>query len=46
MVEGMQARAALYATIGYHDCCEALDGSIVTTIVPQVVPRRALYQSA
>jgi len=35
MVARMQTRAELYATIGYHDY-EALDASIVTTIIPQV----------
>ncbi|HUN41689.1 MAG TPA: methylisocitrate lyase [Acetobacteraceae bacterium] len=39
MVERMQTRAELYATIGYHDY-EALDASIVTTIVPQAMPQR------
>ena len=33
------ARAELYATIGYHDY-EALDASIVETIVPQGMPQR------
>jgi methylisocitrate lyase len=37
MVDRMQTRAELYATIGYHDY-EALDASIVTTIVPQAMP--------
>ena len=36
MVERMQTRAELYATIGYHDY-EALDQSIVTTIIPQAI---------
>jgi methylisocitrate lyase len=40
MVDSMQTRAELYATIGYHDY-EALDASIVTTIVPQAMPQRA-----
>ena len=39
MVERMQTRAELYATIGYHDY-EALDASIVTTIVPVAMPQR------
>ncbi|MDR3538003.1 MAG: methylisocitrate lyase [Acetobacteraceae bacterium] len=39
MVERMQTRAELYATIGYHDY-EALDASIVTTIIPQGMPQR------
>jgi methylisocitrate lyase len=40
MVDRMQTRAELYATIGYHDY-EALDASIVTTIVPSGIPQRA-----
>jgi methylisocitrate lyase len=40
MVDRMQTRAELYATIGYHDY-EALDASIVTTIVPPGMPQRA-----
>jgi methylisocitrate lyase len=40
MVDYMQTRAELYATIGYHDY-EALDASIVTTIIPQAMPQRA-----
>ena len=40
MVEKMQTRAELYSTIGYHDY-EALDASIVKTIVPQGMPQRA-----
>jgi methylisocitrate lyase len=39
MVDRMQTRAELYATIGYHDY-EALDASIVTTIIPQGMPQR------
>jgi len=39
MVDRMQTRAELYATIGYHDY-EALDASIVTTIVPEAMPQR------
>ena len=38
MVDRMQTRAELYATIGYHDY-EALDQSIVTTIIPQAMPQ-------
>src|SRR6201996_2064235 len=38
-VDQMQTRAELYATIGYHDY-EALDASIVTTIIPQAMPQR------
>jgi methylisocitrate lyase len=40
MVDRMQTRAELYATIGYHDY-EALDASIVTTIIPGGMPQRA-----
>ena len=39
MVDAMQTRAELYATIGYHEY-EALDASIVTTIIPQAMPQR------
>jgi methylisocitrate lyase len=39
MADRMQTRAELYATIGYHDY-EALDASIVTTIIPQGMPQR------
>jgi methylisocitrate lyase len=39
MVERMQTRAELYATIGLHDY-EALDASIVQTIVPTDMPQR------
>jgi methylisocitrate lyase len=38
MVDAMQNRAALYDTIGLHDY-EALDASIVTTIVPEAIPQ-------
>ena len=38
MVDHMQTRAELYATIGYHDY-EALDASIVTTIIPTAMPQ-------
>src|SRR3954453_8993246 len=38
MVDQMQTRSELYATIGYHDY-EALDASIVTTIIPQAMPQ-------
>ena len=34
MVDRMQTRAELYATIGYHEY-EALDRSIVTTVIPR-----------
>jgi methylisocitrate lyase len=40
MLDHMQTRAELYATIGYHDY-EALDASIVTTIIPPGMPQRA-----
>ncbi|MBV8616139.1 MAG: methylisocitrate lyase, partial [Acetobacteraceae bacterium] len=40
MIDKMQTRAELYSTIGYHDY-EALDASIVTTVVPQGMPQRA-----
>ena len=40
MLARMQTRAELYATIGYHDY-EALDKSIVTTVVPQGMPQNA-----
>lgn len=39
MVEQMQTRAELYKTIGYHDY-EALDSSIVKTVIPQGMPQR------
>jgi methylisocitrate lyase len=39
MVDRMQTRAELYATIGYDDY-EALDASIVKTIVPEAMPQR------
>jgi methylisocitrate lyase len=39
VVDRMQTRAELYATIGYHDY-EALDQSIVTTIIPEAMPQR------
>ena len=39
MVDRMQTRAELYATIGYH-AYEALDASIVTTIIPQAMMQR------
>jgi len=38
MVEQMQTRAELYATIGYHDY-EALDESIITTVIPEAMPQ-------
>src|SRR3954464_4837982 len=39
VVEAMQTRAELYDTIGLHDY-EALDRSIVQTIIPQSMPQR------
>ena len=39
LVDRMQTRAELYATIGLHDY-EALDSSIVQTIVPSGMPQR------
>jgi methylisocitrate lyase len=39
MVDRMQTRAELYATIGYHEF-EALDASIVTTVVPTAMAQR------
>jgi methylisocitrate lyase len=39
LVDRMQTRAELYATIGLHDY-EALDASIVQTIVPAGMPQR------
>ncbi len=39
MVDRMQTRAELYETIGYHDY-EALDASIVKTIVPRAITQR------
>ncbi len=38
MIERMQTRAELYATIGLHDY-EALDASIVQTIIPEAMPQ-------
>ena len=40
MVDRMQTRAELYATIGYRDY-EALDASIVTTVIPEAMGQRA-----
>jgi methylisocitrate lyase len=37
-VDVMQTRAELYETIKYHDY-EALDASIVTTIIPEAMPQ-------
>jgi methylisocitrate lyase len=38
MIDRMQTRAELYATIGYHRY-EALDASIVTTVIPTAMPQ-------
>lgn len=40
LVDRMQTRSELYATIGYHEY-EALDSSIVRSIVPSSMPQRA-----
>ena len=40
MIDRMQTRAELYATIGYHEY-EALDASIVETVIPQAMPQHA-----
>src|SRR3954447_3278965 len=40
MVGEMQTRAELYETIGYHQY-EALDASIVQTVIPQGMPQRS-----
>lgn len=39
MIDRMQTRAELYATIGYHRY-EALDASLVATVIPQGMPQR------
>jgi methylisocitrate lyase len=39
MIDRMQTRSELYETIGYHEY-EALDASIVATVVPQGMPQR------
>ncbi|TDH64126.1 methylisocitrate lyase [Dankookia rubra] len=39
MVDRMQTRAELYATIGYHDY-EVLDASLVKTIIPTAMPQQ------
>ena len=39
MIDQMQTRAELYATIGLHDY-EALDSSIVETVIPKAMPQR------
>src|SRR5205807_5104654 len=40
MIGKMQTRTELYETIGYHQY-EALDASIVSTVVPQGMPQRS-----
>ena len=39
MIDQMQTRAELYATIGLHDY-EALDASIIKTVIPEGMPQR------
>ncbi len=39
LIDRMQTRAELYATIGYHEY-EALDSSIITSIAPEGMPQR------
>jgi len=39
MIDRMQTRTQLYATIGYSDY-EALDASIVKTVMPEAMPQR------
>jgi methylisocitrate lyase len=39
LIDRMQTRAELYATIGYHEY-EALDSSIITSITPEGMPQR------
>lgn len=39
-VDRMQARAQLYETIGYHTY-EALDASLIATVVPEAMPQRS-----
>lgn len=39
VIDQMQTRAELYATIGLHDY-EALDASIVETVIPEGMPQR------
>jgi methylisocitrate lyase len=40
VIDRMQSRQELYDTIRYHDY-EALDASLVQTVVPQGMPQRA-----
>ena len=39
MLDRMQTRAQLYETIGYH-AYEALDASLIRTVVPEAMPQR------
>ncbi len=39
MIDAMQTRTELYATIGYHDY-EALDASIVETVIAEIMTQR------
>jgi len=39
LVDRMQTRAELYATIGYHEY-ESLDSSIITSVTPEGMPQR------
>jgi 2-methylisocitrate lyase-like PEP mutase family enzyme len=38
-LQRMQTRAELYDTIGYH-AYEALDASLIRTVVPEAMPQR------
>ena len=38
LIDRMQTRAELYATIGYHEY-EALDSSIITSVAPEGMPQ-------
>jgi methylisocitrate lyase len=40
LVDCMQTRAQLYETIGYHTY-EALDASLIATVVPEAMPQRS-----
>ncbi|MBR0643958.1 methylisocitrate lyase [Plastoroseomonas hellenica] len=40
LVDRMQTRAQLYETIGYHTY-EALDASLIATVVPEAMPQRS-----
>lgn len=39
LIDRMQTRAELYATIGYHEY-ESLDSSIITSVTPEAMPQR------